>query len=447
MILVGSQRGGAGDLARHLLKEENEHVLVHEVRGFAAEDLHGAFKEVEATARGTQCQKFLFSLSLNAPPGERATTEDYEQAISKVEAKLGLANQPRAIVFHEKDGRRHCHAVWSRIDGQEMKAIPLSYSKLKLQEVSRELFLQHEWTMPRGLLHSRDRDPRNLTLAEWQQAKRTGQDPREVKALIQDCWTASDNRQSLQAALREQGLRLARGERRGHVVIDRQGETYALARWAGVKTKEVKAKIGAPSLLPAIEDARADLARDEVTGLEKLRREQAKRTKALHDKLQTEKRAQIEKHRQERDAFNAKLRQRSEGEARERQARLRTGMRGWLDRLTGQRTKTIKQNEMEALKALQRDRHLSDEFAFRQIEARRQTEQRHKAALDRVRNLGGEIGKDRKQAVRASQRPGQSQTHEQQASNRSKLAEIRERKAEQVQSKTIRRKRGPTITH
>ncbi|MEO1311578.1 MAG: relaxase/mobilization nuclease domain-containing protein, partial [Pseudomonadota bacterium] len=175
MILVGSQRGGAGDLARHLLKEENEHVLVHEVRGFAAEDLYGAFKEVEATARGTQCQKFLFSLSLNAPPGERATTEDYEQAISKVEAKLGLANQPRVIVFHEKDGRRHCHAVWSRIDAEEMKAIPLSYSKLKLQELSRELFLQHEWTMPRGLLHSKDRDPRNLTLQEWQQAKRTEQ--------------------------------------------------------------------------------------------------------------------------------------------------------------------------------------------------------------------------------------------------------------------------------
>ena len=30
MILVGSQRGGAKNLALHLMKDENEHVAVHE---------------------------------------------------------------------------------------------------------------------------------------------------------------------------------------------------------------------------------------------------------------------------------------------------------------------------------------------------------------------------------------------------------------------------------
>ena len=39
MILVGNQRGGAKDLALHLLKQENEHVEVHEVRGFASQNL------------------------------------------------------------------------------------------------------------------------------------------------------------------------------------------------------------------------------------------------------------------------------------------------------------------------------------------------------------------------------------------------------------------------
>ena len=40
MILKGSQRGGAKQLAQHLLKtEENEHVAVHELRGFIAESL------------------------------------------------------------------------------------------------------------------------------------------------------------------------------------------------------------------------------------------------------------------------------------------------------------------------------------------------------------------------------------------------------------------------
>ena len=58
MILKASQRGGGRDLAVHLLKPENEHVEVHEVRGFCSETVLGAFKEAQAIARGTRCQQF-----------------------------------------------------------------------------------------------------------------------------------------------------------------------------------------------------------------------------------------------------------------------------------------------------------------------------------------------------------------------------------------------------
>ena len=68
MILTGSQRGGAKALGDHLLKTtENEHVEVHEVRGFLASDLLGALREAEATAKGTRCKQFMFSVSLNPP--------------------------------------------------------------------------------------------------------------------------------------------------------------------------------------------------------------------------------------------------------------------------------------------------------------------------------------------------------------------------------------------
>ncbi|TVV71854.1 hypothetical protein FOY91_16035 [Sphingomonas solaris] len=42
MILKASQRGGGMQLAVHLLKSENEHVEVHEVRGFVSDDLKGS---------------------------------------------------------------------------------------------------------------------------------------------------------------------------------------------------------------------------------------------------------------------------------------------------------------------------------------------------------------------------------------------------------------------
>ena len=113
MILKGSQRGGAKDLALHLLKDENDHVRVHELRGFASDDLVGALNEAYAVSRGTKCQKFLYSLSLNPPQTEREGEEAFEAALTQAEDRLGLTGQPRAIVFHEKEGRRHAHAVWS----------------------------------------------------------------------------------------------------------------------------------------------------------------------------------------------------------------------------------------------------------------------------------------------------------------------------------------------
>lgn len=128
MILVGSQRGGAGNLARHLMNAvENEHIAVQELRGFMADNLPGALAEAHAISKATQCQQFLFSLSLNPPKGQDATVEDMMQAADQAEQKLGLSGQPRAVVVHEKKGRRHIHVVWSRIDADSMKAINLPF--------------------------------------------------------------------------------------------------------------------------------------------------------------------------------------------------------------------------------------------------------------------------------------------------------------------------------
>lgn len=100
MILKGSQRAGAGQLAAHLLNErDNEHVCVHELRGFAADDLRGALTEAHAVSKGTKCRQFLFSLSLNPPQGAAVGEADFERAADQAERALGLDGQPRAIVL------------------------------------------------------------------------------------------------------------------------------------------------------------------------------------------------------------------------------------------------------------------------------------------------------------------------------------------------------------
>lgn len=121
MILDGNQRGGARDLARHLMKAENEHVEVQEIRGFMADTILGALREAEAISRGTKCRQFLYSLSLSPPETESVPVAAFDDAIERIEAKLGLVGHPRIVVFHEKHGRRHAHCVWSRITGQHGK--------------------------------------------------------------------------------------------------------------------------------------------------------------------------------------------------------------------------------------------------------------------------------------------------------------------------------------
>ena len=55
MILKGNQRGGARQMALHLMNGEmNEHVELHEIRGFVSENIMGALNEIYAVSKGTQ---------------------------------------------------------------------------------------------------------------------------------------------------------------------------------------------------------------------------------------------------------------------------------------------------------------------------------------------------------------------------------------------------------
>jgi len=68
------------------------------------------------------------------------------------------------------------------------------------------------------------------TKAQDEQARRLGVDVHELRNTIRDCWDRSDNGRSFQAALDHEGLTLARGDRRGFVVIDQAGGITALGK-------------------------------------------------------------------------------------------------------------------------------------------------------------------------------------------------------------------------
>lgn len=395
MILVGNQRGGGRDLALHLLSPDNDHVTVHEVRGFASDDVEGAFQEAYAMSKGTRCKQFLFSLSFNPPPRENVSTETFEDAIARAEAKLGLTDQPRVIVFHEKEGRRHAHAVWSRIDVEEMKAVQLSYSHRKLQDVSRELYLEHGWTMPDGLANKSRSDPRNFSLDEWQQAQRQGQDPRVIKTALQDAWAISDSKPALVHALKERGFTLVRGDRRGYLAVDHNGEVYALPKWAGVKTKDVRARLGDADTLPSLDDAKTQIAKEMQPALTRWETEIAARIETQHARYETHKRGLLERQRVERQALFDGIEERRIRETQARQERFRTGLAGFWDKLRGEHRRLREENEKDAYDSLLRDRRQKDDLIFSQLEARRALADRHKRDVERLHDQQRGLADDR----------------------------------------------------
>lgn len=372
MILKGSQRGGAKDLAQHLLKtEENEHVELHELRGFVSQDLTGALLESYAVSKGTRCQQFLFSLSLSPPETESVTIDVFEDALARIEKKMGLEGQPRAVVFHEKEGRRHGHAVWSRIDCGEMRAVNLPHFKLKLRDISRELYMEHGWKMPRGLMNSEERDPTNFTLAEWQQAKRAGHHPKTLKAMFQECWAVSDSKAAFEHALKERGFTMARGDRRGFVALDCQGEVFSVARMVGIKTKAVRARLGDPENLPSVDEAKTEVAKRMTPAVRRLMREAETERRENGAPLLKKRNQMGERHRQERGSLDEFHAARAAKEQQTRQERFSKGLRGLWDRVTGKHRRLRAQNERWAAESLARDREERQALIDRQLEERR----------------------------------------------------------------------------
>lgn len=336
MIIKASQRGGALRLAKHLLNDlDNDHIHVHEVTGFMSSELSAALKEIAILSKHTKCKQFLFSVSINPPQGKDADTRLYLNTFDEIQARLGLTGQPRAIVFHEKNGRRHAHAVFSRIKLAEMKAVNLPFFKNKLMEISKGVYLDRGWKLPRGFIQREHRNPLNFSLEEWEHAKRLNDDPKRIKMMLQESYSLKRSNHHFQQLLAQRGFSLARGDRRGIVAVDWRGEVYSLSRWLGIKTKILRGVVGDPNDLPSVDEAKASfnqrLVGNAQEALESLEQECSARQRDLEirrqqlGKQQSNERSQLDK-----DLIDRVTELRNSW-----RARVRKGLRGLWDRVIG----------------------------------------------------------------------------------------------------------------
>ncbi|MEM7569106.1 MAG: relaxase/mobilization nuclease domain-containing protein [Pseudomonadota bacterium] len=247
---------------------DNEYLQLADLRGSIACDLHGAFAEWEAEALAmTKAEKYLYSLSINPDRAQGPLTrEQYDDYIARAEESLGLFGQPRATVFHIKEGldanlREHCHVIWSRTDVHDWKAIHLPFDRQKLMMVTRAFAHDHGLKLPDGYQTGRAQKDQ-LSLYEKAQQDQTGLTKEERQELITELWHHSDGPKPFVNALEDNGYTLATG-RRPYVLVDIYGHTNARPKMIDDKafrTKDIRAFLEQDfptELLPTVDEAKA----------------------------------------------------------------------------------------------------------------------------------------------------------------------------------------------
>jgi hypothetical protein len=376
MILEANQRGGDRQLANHLSNtKDNEHVTIHEIKGLVADNLHDALREIYIASKMTKCQQYLFSVSMNPPKDVNAPIEYFERAIRDIEKKHGLEGQPRVVVFHEKEGRRHAHCVWSRIDIENRKAINLPHYKLKLKDLSKSYYLEYGWQLPQGYIKQDYADPLNFTRAEWEQAKRIQSDPRVLKELFRQAWEISDGKAAFEHALKDYGFYLAKGDRRGYVALDYHGNVYSLTRFTGQKTKALEAKLGDPEKLLSVDQTKADIAKRMTQVLKNHEQEAIKAAKVELDDYKRAAQTMRDHHKRQRQLLAEKHAKREEQEIKLRQDRLPKRLKGFWYRITGKYRKICKQNKQELTTCQIRDRDEKQALIVSQLTERRKLQE------------------------------------------------------------------------
>lgn len=302
MIPFASQRALGQDLATHLLNEyDNDYMEVVDVRGAVADDLHGAFAEWEVQAHAlTKCENYLYSLSINPDQRQgRLTRDQYMDYIDRVEEKLGLTDQGRAVVFHIKDGREHAHVVWSRVDLENEKAVQMSFDRDKLMMVTRLFAKEHGLELPKG--YEKDKGDRGNQANQYDMflQRTTGLTKAQRQEEVTDAWRSSDSAKAFVQALSDRGYILSTGNR-PYVLVDLYGGMYALPKMINdktVRTKDIRAFLERdypPDSLPHVDEAREMVAQHRKAMEEHAQAEQRADKISQLKKMQERRREKLE---------------------------------------------------------------------------------------------------------------------------------------------------------
>jgi MobA/VirD2-like, nuclease domain len=234
-----------------------------------------AMTEWDEIGRATRGEKPLYHLQLCPDAKYPVTDEQFKRMAEIVIEEVGAKGHDYELYYHPgvKDNgepdKPHAHLAICRTNRDTMKMLDLSYNYVAHERASKRIALEFGMEIVPGKHAKRDRRkqpefPRaKANEAEHQQAARTGITVAERKQQVTALRQQADGAQAFKNALEDAGYILAKGDKRGLVIVDQQGEVYSLSRQVtDLKAKEFKAFMQPidPATLPGVEEAKATQA-------------------------------------------------------------------------------------------------------------------------------------------------------------------------------------------
>ncbi len=254
MIIKGNRRGGAKQLADHILRRDtNEDVIIREIQDFPTkrlsdDHLRSALNLMAAQGQAKGKLRTLYHSILAPQEGEILNAKQLKHAVDTLAKNLGMEGHQRVIVEHRKAGRQHFHVVFNILHPNTGKQARLQWTR------------KIEWNTSRQLEKELNLKPvigkgRPARRWEAERGKRSGIDPLQVRKEVTATYKASKTGKDFIAGLDKAGYVLTRGRNNSYVLIDRAGDIHGLMRRIeGAKVRDLRQKfpdlknIGLPSL-------------------------------------------------------------------------------------------------------------------------------------------------------------------------------------------------------
>ena len=255
MIITGRSGKDGQGLERTLMNtRDNERVELVEVYGLCGETVKEMLLEMRLIALGTRGEKYYYHATINPDPKEPPlTAEQWEFAVDRLQGNLGLTNNARFVVEHEKAGRIYRHVVWNRVDWDTMKFTPDNFSYRAHDKTCCEL---EEAFGHAPTNHRRNR--RQIEAWEQHRAWDSGITPAAIAEDLTALWQATTTGKGFAAALEESGYLLCKGDRAAFCIVDIAGDAHSLTRRIdGVKAADIRARLSDidRDLLPTVKQA------------------------------------------------------------------------------------------------------------------------------------------------------------------------------------------------